>query len=179
MGPGNPWQVQATTSMPKLERITLAGLAKLVVAVALLIGIGCATLVAWWIHRDIVTGLHGSAADGGELNYSVGETRIVRFSRKLGGAVVCSEGGRQTIYVASSAKDSDAAESARASQAAVARQRDAGWQICNAYANGAINQAQYAAMLARLVDGTAVSVDGQPRTTSKKKRGRRHGGRRR
>ena len=136
------------------------------------------TFVAWWMHDGFVTGLHGPAASGGELSYSVGETRIVRSAQKIGDAVVCSESGRQTIYVASAAKGSDAAESARASQAAVARQRDAGWQICNAYANGAINRAQYAALLTRLVDGVVAGGRDQPRTSSIKRHKGRGGGRR-
>lgn len=165
--------------MPKLERITLAELAKLVAAIALLIGVVCATIIAWEMPKDIVTGLHGVPTDRGEFNYSVGDTRIIRLSRKIGETVVCSESGRQTINVSSAVKNSDTAESARAIQAAVARQREAGWQICNAYANGAIDRSQYAAMLARIVEGATGGVNGQLGTTLKKRHQRRNGGHRR
>lgn len=80
-----------------------------------------------------------------------GDRRLVRVAVRDGARVVCAEPPRTTRQVASAPAGNAAAPAADPrSAAATVRLRDAGWLLCNAYADGVLDRAAYAAALVGL-----------------------------
>ena len=149
-----------------LERIVKL---TLLIAGAVLLGI-----IAWRLERGRGKPLVAAYAPSpiAALGSLPANRRVVRNARR--GHVVCSEPPRSS-FPASGDKNTTPA----AAVASTLLLREAGWQLCGAFANGAITRQQYGTTLLTLVDrlvpASPVSVAASPVATRPADRTRRRG----
>lgn len=139
-------------------------LARVLGALALLVAVFFAGMVARDAIQSQAPGLHAFNGSSDEINSIGGDHRLIRTSHRGNANVVCSEGPKQLQYVAKPASASESSASPAALSTVYLR--EAGWQICSAYANGVINEAKYAELLTALIS-KPVPVAAAPRSRSK------------
>ena len=126
-------------------------LAKAIAAATLFVAVAGVIWLASRIPGDLALGTHRPAEQRREASFVDGERRMVRTTTRPGRMVVCSEGPRQLLQVPG-AREAGLGASAHSAVASTLYLREAGWQICTAYANGAIDKVRYGDLLTRILN---------------------------
>lgn len=148
-------------------KIFTPNLAKVLAAFALLSAVFWCGYVGLVAVRGQAPGLRQGPSD--DLSSIGGDHRLVRTTRRDGNVVVCSEGARQLQYVANKSNEKSDLSYPTAVLSTVYL-REAGWQICNAYANGIIDRAEYTKLLSVLISGTERPAVSKKKVTRRKSR---------
>lgn len=131
-----------------LLKMITPSLARVVGAFTLLAAVFWAGFVASSAFEARAPGLHVSQEEASELRSIAGDHRLIRQAKRGDSVVICSEGPKQ-LQIASKPQGNGSAPSPAVSSTVYLR--EAGWQLCSAYANGVIDARKYAELLSDLL----------------------------
>lgn len=139
-----------------MRKVLTPNLARVITSLAAVCAICSAGIVTYTMVKGQVPDLRHFSGPYSELNSVGGDRRLVRMAQRGNARIVCSEGPRQLQFISDTSNGGKGSSPATASPPAALSTvfvREAGWQLCNAYANGVISQAEYVELLKSLISG--------------------------